>query len=183
MVAHFRDGPLSFRRPEQIGYATGTCPLGHALIASGDKGIVAILIRGRAFALLPDLRSEFPKATLVRDDGQNVALAKLIAYLARPSGRLELPLDLRGTPFQQRVWREVQKIPAGETSSYSNIAQAIGEPKAIRAVASSCTHCRFAFAVPCHRVQHKASATARDAAARRRLEWVAYEARLLARLT
>ena len=174
----YRDGPLRARRPDEIAYATGRCPLGQVLVASSSKGIVAIMIRSTASALLRDLRDEFPRAVLVRG---KVPLDKILAHIAAPLRPFTLPLDLRGTPFQQAVWREVQKIPAGETSSYSGIAEAIGAPKAVRAVASSCTHCRFAFAVPCHRVVSKGDAKPRDAGGRRRAEWRTYEARLMAR--
>ena len=169
----YRDGPLRAKRPEEIAYTTGRCALGPVLVASSSKGIVAIMV-GRA-----DLRAEFPKAVLVRS--ARVPLAKVIAYIAAPFGPFKLPLDMRGTAFQQAVWREVQKIPAGESSTYSRVAEAIGAPKAVRAVASSCTSCRFAFAVPCHRVVSKGDAKPGDAGARRRLEWRMYEARLLAR--
>ena len=172
----YRDGPLRARRPEEIAYATGRCSLGHVLVASASKGIVAIMIRRAASALLRDLRVAFPKALLVRG---KVPLDEVIAYIAAPLRPFAARLDLRGTPFQQAVWRRVQQIPAGETSSYSSIAAAIGAPRAIRAVASSCTHCRFAFAIPCHRVLHKGRAAPRDAGARRRQAWLAYETRLL----
>jgi AraC family transcriptional regulator of adaptative response/methylated-DNA-[protein]-cysteine methyltransferase len=177
----YRDGPLRARRPEEIAYATARCPLGHVLVASGSRGIVAIIVRRGASALLPELRSEFPKAAL--DRSAKVPLAKVVAYIAAPFGPFKLQLDMRGTAFQQAVWREVRKIPAGETSSYSAIAEAIGAPKAVRAVASSCTSCRFAFAVPCHRVVSKVDAKPGDAGARRRRKWLAYEARLLSRST
>ena len=175
-MREYLDGPLRARRPEEIAYATGRCPLGHVLVASGSKGIVAIMVCGTAAALLRDLRNEFPKAVLA--GSPKVPLAKVLAYIAAPFGPFKPALDMRGTPLQQAVWREVQKIPAGKTASYSAIAEAIGAPKAIRAVASSCTHCRFAFAVPCHRVVSKGEPS--DAGARRRAEWLAYETRLLA---
>lgn len=176
-MARFRDGPLRARRPEAIAYATGRCPLGHVLVASGSRGIVAIMVRGTASALLRELREEFPRAGLARSP--KAPLAKVLAYIAAPFGPFKPALDMRGTPLQQAVWREVQKIPTGRTKSYSAIAEAIGAPKAIRAVASSCTHCRFAFAVPCHRVVSKGEPS--DAGARRRAEWLAYETRLLAK--
>ena len=141
--------------------------------------MVAIIIRPGASGLLSELHTEFPKAAFTRST--KLPLSRVIAYIAAPFGPFPLPLDMRGTPFQQAVWREVQKIPAGETASYSGIAEAIGAPKAVRAVASSCAHCRFAFAVPCHRVVSKDDAKPRDAGARRRREWRAYEDRLLAR--
>ena len=176
-VRVFRDGPLSFRRPEQIVFGTGKCALGPVLVACSDAGLVAIVIREKIDQALRDLRARFPKATLQRDDKACAgAVAKVVAYIAAPFGRFGLPLDMRGTDFQKKVWREVQKIPCGRTSTYSKIAEAIGAPKATRAVASSCSRCWFAFAVPCHRVLHSAGANpARDG---RRYRWVAYEMRL-----
>ena len=176
----FRDGPLRVRPPEEIRYGTGKCPLGSVLVAASDKGIVSIMIRRKPADLLRDLRLQFPKAALVRKENESsVILRKVIAYVAGPFGRFKLPLDMRGTDFQKKVWRAVQEIPFGCTSTYSKIAEAIGAPKAIRAVASSCSRCGFAFAVPCHRVQHSAGANrARDG---RRYRWVAYEAKLNAK--
>jgi len=178
----FRDGPLSVRPPEEIVYGTGRCALGALLVACSDRGIVSIIVRDRAGQLARDLRPRFPKALLVhRQKESRPLVARVAAYIAAPFGRFDLPLDMRGTAFQRRVWQEVQKIPIGETSSYSRIAAAIGAPRAIRAVASSCTRCGFAFAVPCHRVLHKsgAGASRRDREERRRDRWVEYEARLL----
>lgn len=132
---------------------------------------------------MAELRSRFPKAELAHDQGLRSAVQKVIEYIAAPFGRFPLALDLRGTAFQQRVWREVQKIPPGGTSTYSKIAEAIGAPKAIRAVASSCTRCWWAFAVPCHRVLHKGGidSVPADPQGRRRYRWVLYEAGLLAK--
>ena len=174
----FRDGPLRRRPPEAIRYGTAKSAVGPVLVASSDKGIVTIMVRERPAQLLRDIRARFPKAELVRDEkGCAPVVAKVIRYIARPVGRFELPLDIRGTEFQQRVWREVRKIPCGETSSYTRIAEAIGAPKAVRAVGSSCTRCWFAFAVPCHRVLHSGAAKgARDG---RRYRWVDYEAKLI----
>jgi AraC family transcriptional regulator of adaptative response/methylated-DNA-[protein]-cysteine methyltransferase len=180
-MKRYRDGPLSFRPPEEIRYGTGQCALGPILVAAGDKGIVTIMIRDKAGALLREIRAGFPKATLVRDEkGCKPLVAKVIRYIAAPFKPFDLPLDLRGTEFQQRVWREVQKIPCGQVSTYAQIASAIGAPKAVRAVASSCTRCRHAFAVPCHRVLHGAGASAarRDPQHRRRYRWADYEAGL-----
>ena len=110
-------------------------------------------------------------------------LKRVVEYVVAPAGAFTLPLDMRGTAFQRRVWKEVRKITVGENSSYSRIAEAIGAPKAVRAVASSCSRCMLAFAVPCHRVLHKgggAGGNARDANGRRRLRWVEYEKKRLA---
>ncbi len=181
-VRLFSDGPLRARPPEEIAYGTGQSALGPVLVASSDKGIVSILIGDKPGPSLSELKARFPKANLVRNEKDCApAVAGVIRYVAAPFERFALPLDLRGTEFQCSVWRAVQEIPFGQTSSYSRIAEAIGAPKAIRAVASSCTHCWLSFAVPCHRVLHKAGAlrSQRDPQAVRRMRWVDYEARLL----
>ncbi len=177
----FRDGPLRRRPPEEIRYGTGRSAVGSLLVAFSDKGIVTIMVRERPAQLLRDIRARFPKAELVRDEkGCAPVVAKVVKYIARPCGRFELPLDVRGTEFQQRVWREVRKIPCGQTSSYTRIAETIGAPRAVRAVASSCTRCWFAFAIPCHRVLH--SGPAKAARQGRRYRWVGYEAKQLGRV-
>jgi AraC family transcriptional regulator of adaptative response/methylated-DNA-[protein]-cysteine methyltransferase len=176
----FRDGPLSRRPPEEIRYGTGRCVLGRVLVASSDKGVVTIMVREKPDQLLRDIAARFPKAELVRDErGCAPVVAKVVAYIAAPFGRFGLPLDVRGTEFQRRVWGEVRKIPFGKTSSYTKIAEAIGAPKAVRAVGSSCTRCWFAFAIPCHRVLHSGAAKAGREG--RRYRWVDYEAKLNAK--
>lgn len=173
----FRDGPLSRRPPEQIRYGTGKCALGHVLVALGDKGIVSIMVRGRRAEFAGGLRERFPKASLIRDEeGCAAPVAKVLGYIAAPFGRFPLPLDIRGTELQKRVWNEVRRIPIGGSSTYTKIAAAIGAPKAIRAVANACSRCWFAFAIPCHRVLHKDAAGKSGGQYRR----VAYETRLLA---
>ncbi len=174
----FRDGPLRFRPPEEIRYGTGKCALGPILVASSAKGIVTIMIRDKVAELVRELHERFPKAVLVRDEkGCKGAVATAIEYVAAPIGRFDLCLDLRGTPFQLQVLREVLKIPFGQTSDYSVIAAAIGAPKAVRAVGSTCTHNWWAFAVPCHRVLHKGGGR-RDTPQYR---WADYEAKLAAK--
>ena len=180
----FRDGPLRFRPPEEIRFGTGKSALGPILVASGDKGIVTIMIRAKAAHLVRDLHARFPKAVLTRDEkGCKPAVAKAVNYVAAPVGLFELPLDIRGTPFQQSVWQEVRKIPFGETSTYSAIAEAVGAPKAVRAVGSTCTHNWWAFAVPCHRVLHKGapSPERRNRPGTIQYRWVDYEAKLVAK--
>ena len=173
----FRDGPLTRRAPETIRYGTGRCALGALLVASSARGIVSIMVRDTHSRLIRDLGARFPKANLVRDEkGSKAAVAKVAGYIAAPFRPLSLPLDIRGTDLQQRVWSEVRKIPFGETSTYSKIARAIGAPKAIRAVASSCSRSWFAFAVPCHRVLH--TGHRREG---RQYDWVDYEAKLAAK--
>ena len=173
----FRDGPLTRRAPEIIRYGTGRCALGALLVASSTRGIVSIMVRDTSSRLIRDLAARFPKANLVRDEkGSKAKVAKVGRYIAAPLRPFALPLDIRGTELQQRVWHEVRKIPFGETSTYSRIAEAIGAPKAIRAVAGACSRSSFAFAVPCHRVLH----TGRPRKGRQ-YDWVEYEAKLAAK--
>ncbi|MGQ0509213.1 MAG: methylated-DNA--[protein]-cysteine S-methyltransferase [Betaproteobacteria bacterium] len=177
----FRDGPLRRRPPEEIRYGTARSAVGPVLVAASGKGIVSIMVRRSAAQLLRDIRARFPKAELVRDEkGCAQAVAEVVNYIALPAGRFKLPLDIRGTALQQRVWNEVRRIPLGGTSTYSRIAEAIGAPKAIRAVAGSCSRNWFAFAVPCHRVLHKGGASPGNRRDGRQYRWVAYETRLLA---
>ena len=167
----FRDGPLTRRAPETIRYGTGRCALGALLVASSEKGIVTIMVRDTRSRLIRDLGTRFPKANLVRG---KTPVAKVARYIAAPFRPFALPLDIRGTDLQQRVWGEVRKIPFGESSTYTKIAAAIGAPKAIRAVAQSCSRSWFAFAVPCHRVLH--TGRRREG---RQYDWVDYEAKLI----
>ena len=169
----FRDGPLTRRPPETIRYGTGRCALGALLVACSEKGIVTIMVRDTQARLLPDLKARFPQANLV--PGCKPTVGKVARYIAGPFRPFPLPLDIRGTDLQRRVWDEVRKIPFGGTSTYAKIAAAIGAPKAIRAVAQSCSRSWFAFAVPCHRVLH--TGRRREG---RQYEWVDYEAKLSA---
>jgi AraC family transcriptional regulator of adaptative response/methylated-DNA-[protein]-cysteine methyltransferase len=181
-----RDGPLTRRAPETIRYGTGRCALGALLVASSERGIVSIMVRDTQSRLIRDLGARFPKAKLVRDEKRRKAtVAKVARYIAAPFRPFALPLDIRGTELQRRVWSEVRKIPFGETSTYSRIAEAIGAPKAIRAVAGACSRSWFAFAVPCHRVLHKGGRSGGYGAQNRRdgrqYRWVDYEAKLAAK--
>ncbi len=178
----FRDGPLARRAPETIRYGIGRCRLGRLLVASSERGIVSILVRSTPSELTKELGARFPKARLLRDEkGNSGVVAKVARYIAAPFRPFALPLDLRGTELQQRVWNEVRKIPFGETSTYSKIAEAIGNPKAIRAVAGACSRSGFAFAVPCHRVLHKGGRTGQKHGGGRQYRWVDYEAKLAAK--
>ena len=171
----FRDGPLTRKASETIRYGTGRCALGTLLVAMSEQGIVSIMVRDTKSQLIRDIGARFPKANVVRDEkGSKATVAKVARYIAAPFRPFPLPLDIRGTDLQQRVWREVRKIPFGATSTYSKIAAAIGAPKAIRAVAGSCSRSWFAFAVPCHRVLH--TGQRREG---RQYDWVDYEARLV----
>src|SRR3954471_3974797 len=174
----FRDGPLSRRPPEEIRYGTGKCAVGLLLVALSDKGIVTIMVRDAKATLLRDLRARFPKAELIHDEkGCAPVVKKVSSYIAAPVRRFHLPLDIRGTELQKRVWDEVRKIPFGATSTYAKIAAAIGAPKAIRAVAQSCSRSWFAFAVPCHRVLHTGAIPGHRRGGRQ-YKWVEYEAKL-----
>lgn len=141
---------------EEIRFDTGRSALGEVLVAMTDGGVVAILIGDTPEQLIEDLQERFPDASLFREslDGGDI-VSQVARYIDSPRGILDLPLDLRGTAFQQKVWDAVRTIPAGRTSNYSEIARRIGKPRAVRAVGSACAVNNLAFAVPCHRVLHK----------------------------
>ena len=137
----------------EIHFAVGSCSLGAILVGATAKGVCAILLGDDAEALVKELEDSFPKAVLIGGDKHfERTVAAAVGLVDRPRTKFQLPLDIRGTAFQHRVWQELQKIPAGETASYSDIAGRIGAPKAVRAVASACAANRLAVAIPCHRV-------------------------------
>jgi AraC family transcriptional regulator of adaptative response/methylated-DNA-[protein]-cysteine methyltransferase len=141
----------------ELSYAAADTPLGLLMMAASDRGLVFVQFGASEAALSGQLRIEFPRAALsAMDPAQHAPFAvwmrALCAYLSGQRRPLDLPLDLRGTAFQLRVWRCLQQIPYGELRSYGEVAQAIGAPKAVRAVASACAANRVALAVPCHRV-------------------------------
>lgn len=146
---NFKNGGNS----EIIHYSIGACSFGPILVARSKKGVCAILIHNDDNPILADLQKRFPKATLVEDpsDFQHW-LAQVIQFVETPKKNLELPLDIRGTVFQQRVWHILQKTPLGTTASYTDIATQLGDPKAVRAVARACAANPIALLVPCHRV-------------------------------
>lgn len=148
--------PSRFRRggaKEQIRFAIGETTLGSILVASSAKGIAAILLGDDPDTLARDLQDRFPNATLIGADPDYEAIvAKVIGFVERPRIGLALPLDVRGTAFQQRVWQALRDIPLGQTSSYSDVARRIGSPSATRAVAGACAANALAIAIPCHRV-------------------------------
>jgi len=136
-----------------IRFALGECALGSILVAQSERGICAILLGDDPAALLEDLQTRFPKAELVGGDAHFEQLvAQVVGFVEQPAMGLQLPLDLQGTVFQQRVWHALNEIPPGETATYTQIAERIGSPKAIRAVASACAANPIAVAIPCHRV-------------------------------
>jgi AraC family transcriptional regulator, regulatory protein of adaptative response / methylated-DNA-[protein]-cysteine methyltransferase len=137
----------------EIKFAIGQSSLGLVLIAASDKGVCAILFGDDPDGLARELNKQFPRARLVGSDAAFEALAaKVIRFVEDPRPGLDLPLDIRGTAFQHRVWQALRRIPAGSTASYAEIAKAIGAPKAVRAVARACATNRIAVAIPCHRV-------------------------------
>jgi AraC family transcriptional regulator of adaptative response/methylated-DNA-[protein]-cysteine methyltransferase len=138
---------------EDIRFAVGQSSLGAILAASSDKGVAAILMGDDPEALVRDLQDRFPRARLIGGDPDYERLvAQVVGFIEAPRIGLDLPLDVRGTAFQQRVWRALQDIPPGKTASYAEVARAIGAPKAVRAVAGACAANAIAVAIPCHRV-------------------------------
>jgi AraC family transcriptional regulator of adaptative response/methylated-DNA-[protein]-cysteine methyltransferase len=136
-----------------IRFAVGECALGSILVAQSAKGICAILLGDSPDALLRELEDRFPRATLIGGDRAfERTIARVIAAVERPARGVDLPLDVRGTAFQQRVWEALRAIPAGTTATYREIASRIGAPTSARAVAQACAANALAVAIPCHRV-------------------------------
>jgi AraC family transcriptional regulator of adaptative response/methylated-DNA-[protein]-cysteine methyltransferase len=148
--------PTDFRAGganQELKFAVGQCFLGSILVAASATGVCAILLGDDPGALLRDLEDRFPRAELVGGDAAFEQLAaKVIAFVETPGIGLDLPLDVRGTAFQHRVWDALRRIPAGATESYAEIAKSIGSPKSVRAVARACAANYLAVAIPCHRV-------------------------------
>ena len=137
----------------EIRFAVGECSLGSILVARSAKGVCAILLGDDPDALVRDLQDRFPRATLVGGDaGFERTIARVIGFVEAPALGLDLPLDVRGTAFQQRVWQALREIPAGTTATYHEIADRIGAPSGARAVAQACAANALAVAIPCHRV-------------------------------
>ena len=134
-------------------FAVGECSLGSILVAHSAKGICAILLGDDPDVLVRDLQDRFPRATLVGGDKAfERTVATVVGFVEAPAVGLHLPLDVRGTAFQQRVWQALRRIPSGATASYSQVAARIGMPQAARAVARACAANSLAVAIPCHRV-------------------------------
>jgi len=156
--AHARLGmtPATYGRGgagTRIAFAVVPCALGRLLVAATERGICRIGIGDDAHALERGLRAEFPAATIARDDDTLRSwVAEITAHLDGCQPHLELPIDVRATAFQRRVWEALRKIPYGSTRSYSQVARAVGNPKATRAVARACATNPVAIVVPCHRV-------------------------------
>ena len=145
----FRDGG----KQVEIRFAVGESSLGSILVAQSERGVCAILLGDDPDALVRDLQDRFPHAQFVGGDKSfEKLIARVVAFVERPSHGFDLPLDIQGTAFQQRVWRALMEIPCGTVASYSSIAKRIGKPSAVRAVAGACAANTLAVAIPCHRV-------------------------------
>lgn len=156
--------PSAFRRKGAgltIRYAGAATPLGRVLVAATEKGICRIAFGDSAKALSESLRADFENARCIEDAaGLAPFVAQIDAYLHGRRERIELPLDIAATAFQQRVWDALQRIPYGQTRSYSDIAETVGSPRAVRAVATACASNPVALAIPCHRVVQKGGSLA-----------------------
>ncbi|MDB6104649.1 MAG: O-6-methylguanine methyltransferase, partial [Gammaproteobacteria bacterium] len=148
--------PSAFRaggRNTNIRFAIGQSSLGSILVAKSDKGVCAILLGDDPETLVRDLEDRFPEANLVGGDEEfEKWVSKVVGFVEALGTGLELPLDIRGTAFQQRVWNALRKVPSGSTASYTDIAKRVGSPKSVRAVAQACGANAIAVAIPCHRV-------------------------------
>lgn len=145
----YREGGMH----EDIRFAIGQSSLGAILVASSARGVVSILIGDDPDALARNLQDRFPNARLIGGDRDYEQLvARAVGFVEAPALGLDLPLDVRGTAFQQRVWQALRDIPVGKTATYAEIASRIGRPRAVRAVAGACAANHVAVAIPCHRV-------------------------------
>jgi AraC family transcriptional regulator, regulatory protein of adaptative response / methylated-DNA-[protein]-cysteine methyltransferase len=147
--SRYRSGAVG----EEIRYAAEPCALGVIIIAATQRGVCAIEFGDSAHTLVARIRERFPKAALRPADAEfKKWIGQILAYIEQPRGVLDLPLDVQGTVFQQRVWNALKEIPAGSTASYADVANKIGQPRAVRAVAQACASNTLAVAIPCHRV-------------------------------
>src|SRR2546425_10806329 len=137
-----------------IAYVTVPTSLGRLLVAATERGVCRVSLGDHAAALEAELVAEFPGARVVQDKRGNLEgwVGAILAYLEGREPHLDLPLDIRATAFQRRVWQELQRIPFGKTRTYAEIAKRIGEPTAVRAVARACATNPAALVIPCHRV-------------------------------
>jgi AraC family transcriptional regulator of adaptative response/methylated-DNA-[protein]-cysteine methyltransferase len=146
---------------ESIRFMVGDCSLGAVLVAATDRGVRAILLGDEPNALIEQLADRFPKAQVMRSEETLRQLTSEVVRLVEAPGQpVELPLDPRGTAFQQRVWQALREIPPGSTASYSEIALRIGAPQEAYAVGEACAANMIAVAIPCHRVVRKDGALA-----------------------
>lgn len=148
--------PQDFQRrgdSAEIVYGMGKSSLGEVLVARSGRGVCAVMLGDDRKVLESEIKKRFAKAKAIKRDANfTVLLAKVIALVEAPATRVDLPLDIRGTLFQQKVWAALRDIPPGETATYAEIAKRIGAPRAIRAVGAACAANDIAVAIPCHRV-------------------------------
>ncbi|HSN33971.1 MAG TPA: bifunctional DNA-binding transcriptional regulator/O6-methylguanine-DNA methyltransferase Ada [Ideonella sp.] len=145
----------------RIRFAVGQCSLGAILVAQSERGVCAIALGDDPEALLRELEDRFPRATLVGGDAAFERLvARVVGFVEAPSIGLDLPLDVRGTAFQQRVWQALRDIPPGRTLSYAELAARVGAPGSVRAVAQACAANALAVVIPCHRIVRRDGALA-----------------------
>jgi AraC family transcriptional regulator of adaptative response/methylated-DNA-[protein]-cysteine methyltransferase len=148
--------PLRYRAGgggEAIRFAVAQCSLGALLVAATDRGICSILLGDDPDALVRDLQDRFPRADLIGAEPEfESTVAQVVSFVEAPRIGLDLPLDVRGTAFQQRVWQALRRIPAGRTVGYAELAAQLGMPQGARAVAGACAANPVAVAIPCHRV-------------------------------
>lgn len=138
---------------ETIRFAVGACSLGAILVAATPRGLCAITLGDDPDRLVRILQDRFPRAALAAGDATfEATVAQVVGLVEAPGQAFDLPLDIRGTAFQQRVWQALRAIPAGQTASYTEIAARVGVPAAVRAVAQACAANALAVAIPCHRV-------------------------------
>jgi AraC family transcriptional regulator of adaptative response/methylated-DNA-[protein]-cysteine methyltransferase len=147
--------PATYRRGGRgmsIGYSIVQCALGRLLVAATERGVCAVSLGDSDAVLEAALRSEYPNAQVYRDESRGRWVSDLLGHLDGHRATLNLPVDLQATAFQRRVWEELRRIPYGSTRSYSEVARAIGRPKAVRAVARACATNPVSVIIPCHRV-------------------------------
>ncbi|MFZ2171599.1 MAG: methylated-DNA--[protein]-cysteine S-methyltransferase [Methylococcaceae bacterium] len=137
----------------KIRFTLGKCSLGTILTAMSDRGVCAISLGDDPDTLIRSLLDRFPQAEFLGDDNEfEQLITRVVDFVEAPALGLDMPLDVRGTAFQQRVWQALREIPVGATVSYSDIAHRIGAPRSFRAVARACAANTLAVAIPCHRV-------------------------------
>ena len=147
---------MTKKKTEEIQYATGECFLGLVLIAVSEKGLCAVFFGDCSKTLISELKKSFPKVILVDGDSKTEdILLHVIEVVSNPIHKLRVPLDLRGTPFQLQIWKALQEIPVGTTTTYTDIAKKVGKPKSVRAVGSACGSNLISVVIPCHRVIRK----------------------------
>lgn len=155
-ATHLGMTPASYRKGGQglkINATVVSTPLGELLIAATERGLCAVRLGDSATLLESELKLEFPLAEITNNaDSLKATVESLLQYVSGKDVALNLPLDIQATAFQRRVWEELKAIPYGETRSYAEIANAIEQPKAVRAVASACAANPVALVIPCHRV-------------------------------